>query len=160
MLSIIYLGAILIFFIFVVMLIDLRFEDLQDIYEEAKMFEPQSLTIFYPITIILSMLLLNYLTERILFEEYYGLEFFLIEQDIFGLLPANHDLLLNSFTECLSPTAIGFSLFGTEGGSVGILAIILLLSLYLSLYTVQIANETVMLRLEATSLKNAAKKSN
>jgi len=159
MLSIIYLGAILVFFIFVVMLIDLRFEDLQDIYEEAKTFESQGLTILYPITIVISMVMLNYLTERILFEEYYGLEFFLLEQDIADLPASNNALLVNYFADCsISPTAIGFSLFSTEGGSVGLLSIIILLSLYLSLYTVQSANEMVMLRLEAVSLKNVAKK--
>jgi len=158
MLSIIYLGAILIFFIFVVMLIDLRFEDLQDIYEEAKTFEPQDLTILYPVLLTLSIILLNILVERLLYEEYYGLELFLTNQDIF-LFTANSDLMAEYlFDYSLSPAAIGFFLFSTEGGSVGILSIILLLSLYLSLYTVQTANEEVMLRLERVSLKNASKK--
>jgi hypothetical protein len=159
MLGIIYLGAILIFFIFVVMLIDLRFEDLQDIYEEAKTFEPQSLTIFYPLIMFMSLMLLNILTERILFTEYFGLESFLLELDTLELAPSNFDLLTNYFATCaLTPAAIGFSLFAADGGSVGILSIILLFSLYLSLYTVQVANESVMLRLEASSLKHATKK--
>jgi hypothetical protein len=160
MLSIIYLGAILIFFIFVIMLIDLRFEDLQDIYEEARTFESQGLTFLFPLTVVISMLILNLLTERILFEEYYGLELFLADQAV-GFLPdSNIALLANYFMDCsIGPSAIGFSLFSTEGGSVGLLSLILLLSLYLSLYTVQTANESVMLRLEATSLKNVAKKS-
>jgi uncharacterized SAM-binding protein YcdF (DUF218 family) len=160
MLSIIYLGAVLIFFIFVVMLIDLRFEDLQDVYEEAKMFEPQDLTILYPITIFLSMFFSNILLERILYEEYYGLEFLITTQDTTGLSLMNSDMLLNYFAEnIVSPTSIGFSMFSTEGGSVGVLSLVLLFSLYISLYTVQTANEEVMLRLELTSLKNAAKKS-
>jgi hypothetical protein len=159
MLSIIYLGAILIFFIFVVMLIDLRFEDLQDIYDEAKTFEPQALTIFYPLIMIISLLLLNIITERILFEEYFGLESFLLEQETLILASSNYDLIANYFITCaLSPAAVGFSLFVMDGGSVGILSIILLFSLYLSLYIVQAANETVMTRLEVLSLKHVTKK--
>jgi len=160
-LSIIYLGAVLIFFIFVIMLIDLRFEDLQEVYEEAKMFEPQDLTIFYPIVMLLAMVFLNVLLERILYEEYYGLELFITNQDLNYVPAYNSELLIEYLIEnSLSPVSIGFSLFCTEGGSVGILSLILLFSLYASLYTVQTANEEVMLRLEAISIKNAVKKLN
>jgi len=160
MLSIIYLGAVLIFFIFVVMLIDLRFEDLQDLYEEAKMFEPQAITILFPLTILVSMISLNVLLERILYEEYFGLEFLFAVPEI-SMTPGTFgaDLLTEYVAEGFSPASVGFSLFSTEGGSVGVLSLILLFSLYVSLYTVQTANEEVMLRLERTSLKNASKKS-
>jgi len=159
MLSVIYLGAVLVFFIFVIMLIDLRFEDLQEIYEEAKMFEPQDLTVLYPITIFFSILGLNILLERILYEEYYGLETFIMTQDVSQISEYSSDLLADYFFEnSISPSAVGFSLFSTEGGSVGVLSLILLFSLYISLYTVQTANEEVMLRLENTSLKNVVQK--
>jgi len=70
MLSIIYLGAILIFFIFVIMLIDLRFEDLQEIYDDARTYEPQGLTTLYPITMLGSMFTLNIYLERILYQNF------------------------------------------------------------------------------------------
>jgi len=159
MLSIIYLGAVLIFFIFVIMLIDLRFEDLQELYDDARTFEPQDLTILYPITIFISMLCMNILLERILYEEYSNLEFLILSQNLESLPEANYELLVDYFfINSVSPTAIGFFLFSVEGGSVCLLSLLLLFSLYISLYTVQTANEEVMLRLERISLKNVIKK--
>jgi len=159
MLSIIYLGAVLIFFIFVIMLIDLRFEDLQELYDDARTFEPQDLTVLYPITIFISMLCMNILLERILYEEYSNLEFLILSQNLESLPEANYELLVDYFfVNSVSPAAIGFFLFSIEGGSVCLLSLLLLFSLYISLYTVQTANEEVMLRLERISLKNVIKK--
>jgi len=161
MLSIIYLGAILIFFIFVIMLIDLRFEDLQEIYDDARTYEPQGLTTLYPITMLGSMFTLNIYLERILYAEFYGLEKLITPDDLTGLDPLAFDLLTEYFTsQTSSPVAIGFFLFSTEGTTVGLVSLLILFSLYLSLFTVQNANEEVMLRLEAKTLKDANKKSN
>jgi len=160
MLSIIYLGAILIFFIFVIMLIDLRFEDLQEVYDDARTYEPQGLTILYPITMLSSMFALNVYLERILYADFYGLERLIVPTDLEGVDPLSFDLLVEYFTtQTSSPVAIGFFLFSTEGTAVGLVSLLILFSLYLSLFTVQNANEEVMLRLEAKTLKNDNKKS-
>jgi len=75
--------------------------------------------------------------------------------------PLAFDLLTEYFTsQTSSPVAIGFFLFSTEGTTVGLVSLLILFSLYLSLFTVQNANEEVMLRLEAKTLKDANKKSN
>jgi len=159
MLSIIYLGAILIFFIFVIMLIDLRFEDLQEVYDEARTYEPQGLTILYPITMLGSMFTLNIYLERILYAEFYGLERLVVLTDSAGVDVLSLDLLAEYFAaHTTSPTAVGFFLFSTEGTAVGVVSLLILFSLYLSLFTVQNANEEVMLRLEAKTLKDVDKK--
>jgi len=143
------------------MLIDLRFEDLQEVYDDARTYEPQGLTILYPITMLGSMFALNIYLERILYADFYGLERLIVPTDLNGVDSLNFDLLTEYFAmQTSSPIAVGFFLFSTEGTAVGVVSLLILFSLYLSLFTVQNANEEVMLRLEAQTLKNVNKKSN
>jgi NADH:ubiquinone oxidoreductase subunit 6 (subunit J) len=148
MISIVYLGAILVFFIFVIMLIDLRFEDLQEIYPEARMSEPQDYPVLLPFTIFFNVFILNCLVERLLYKEYFGLERLIFVSDTAGLTPMELQFLSEAFvSNTTSPAAIGFFMFSTEGAAVGVLALVILLSLYVSLYTVQTANDEVITRL-------------
>jgi len=137
MLSIIYLGAILVFFIFVIMLIDLRFENLQELYNDARAAEPWGLATPYFITLSIVFISMNFIFEKILFEEFGGLEVlseltFLEDHQKF-----NTDLVIeNIYLTSSHPAAVGFSLFSTSGAIVGVLSLLILFSLYISLYTV------------------------
>lgn len=136
-LSIIYLGAILIFFIFVVMLIDLRVEDIERL-EAAE--ESTAGTQKFLISEILysgTFIYLDYLYEVILYPDFSGLE------RLVSKLPAvgNLDPLLGTYFESFSvgTASVGFHLYSENGAAVGLLGLLLLFSLYASLLITQMA---------------------
>ena len=115
------------------------------------MSEPQDYPGLLPFTIFFNVFVLNCLVERVLYKEYFGLEHLVFPSDTAGLSSMELQFLNEAFVaNTTSPAAIGFSMFSTEGAAVGVLAMVILLSLYVSLYTVQTANDEVMTRLETT----------